>query len=193
MARLKKENWLDHGLQMLATDGFVALKADVLAKSLRVSRGSFYHHFTDLAAYHAELLEHWLHRTVLSVVERLEATAQPPLARLEVLIDLVAESSGGLEQAVRAWAFSDAQVRAVLTEVDRRRTAYVASLFHETGLEQPKADRAARLLYMNAVGYAFLGPSLTEDERAQARADLNAVAESVVTGGGTNGAANGAT
>lgn len=189
MARLTKENWLDHGLQVLATDGFVSLKADVLAKSLRVSRGSFYHHFADLAAFHAGLLDHWLHRSVLSVVERLEAQGQPPLTRLEMLIDLVAESSGGLEQAMRAWAFSDVQVRSVLVHVDRRRTEYVASLFHEAGIEQPEADRAARLLYMNAVGYAFLGPALTEAERAQARADLKAVAEALITGIGTTGSA----
>ena len=38
--------------------GFTALKAEPLAKAMGVSRGSFYWHFADIAAFHAAILEH---------------------------------------------------------------------------------------------------------------------------------------
>ena len=49
--QLTASDWLDQGLKTLAKDGFTALKAEPLAKAMRVSRGSFYWHFADIAAY----------------------------------------------------------------------------------------------------------------------------------------------
>ena len=51
--QLSAKDWVDQGLKALASSGFTALKAEPLAKALRVSRGSFYWHFADIAAFHA--------------------------------------------------------------------------------------------------------------------------------------------
>jgi AcrR family transcriptional regulator len=40
--RLTVQDWIDFALTTLAHEGFEALKADVLARKLGVSRGSFY-------------------------------------------------------------------------------------------------------------------------------------------------------
>ena len=57
--QLSAQDWLDQGLRTLARDGFTALKAEPLAKTMGVSRGSFYWHFADIAAYHAAVLGRW--------------------------------------------------------------------------------------------------------------------------------------
>ena len=49
--QLSAKDWVDQGLKALASRGFTALKAEPLAKALRVSRGSFYWHFADIAAF----------------------------------------------------------------------------------------------------------------------------------------------
>src|SRR5580704_10880646 len=57
--QLSARDWLDLGLKVLARSGFAALKAEKLAKMMGVSRGSFYWHFADIAAFHAAILKHW--------------------------------------------------------------------------------------------------------------------------------------
>ena len=56
--RLTKMQWLDHGLKTLAHSGASLLKAGTLAKSLGVTRGSFYWHFADVEDFHRQLLSH---------------------------------------------------------------------------------------------------------------------------------------
>src|SRR5262249_9553048 len=57
--RLTAQDWIDFGLTALAREGSDALKADVLARKLGVSRGSFYWHFADLDAFHARVIARW--------------------------------------------------------------------------------------------------------------------------------------
>jgi len=59
MTRLTKDDWVQFGLTILKTEGYSQLKAGTLAKRLKVSRGSFYWHFQDLSAFHAELIAQW--------------------------------------------------------------------------------------------------------------------------------------
>ena len=55
--QLTAKDWLDQGLKTLAKSGFTALKAEPLAKTMGVSRGSFYWHFADIGAFHAAILK----------------------------------------------------------------------------------------------------------------------------------------
>ena len=57
--RLTAQDWIDFGLTTLARSGFQALKAEILARKLGVSRGSFYWHFADLETFHRQVIEHW--------------------------------------------------------------------------------------------------------------------------------------
>ena len=57
--QLSVKDWLDQGLKTLAANGAGALKAESLAKAMGVSRGSFYWHFPDIAAFRTAILAHW--------------------------------------------------------------------------------------------------------------------------------------
>jgi len=57
--RLTKADWIRHGLRTLATDGPNALKVGPMAARLKVSRGSFYWHFEDIAEFRSLLLRTW--------------------------------------------------------------------------------------------------------------------------------------
>src|SRR3954447_1209617 len=73
--QLSARDWLDQGLKALASRGFTALKAEPLAKALGVSRGSFYWHFADVSAFHAELLKHWREIAAEQVITGVETSA----------------------------------------------------------------------------------------------------------------------
>src|ERR1700724_2716783 len=61
--RLTKDDWITHGLRTLANDGANALKVGPMATKLKVSRGSFYWHFSDIADFRAQLLRSWQERS----------------------------------------------------------------------------------------------------------------------------------
>ncbi|MGB1251637.1 MAG: TetR/AcrR family transcriptional regulator [Candidatus Promineifilaceae bacterium] len=152
MNRLNKEQWLDHGLRTLASAGPTALKADRLAKSLGVSRGSFYWHFTNLADFHSGVLRRWQQLTVEAAVDQLEITVADATARLKALISLAAQDKLALEHAIRVWADSKPEVKQAVEAVDAQRLAYLETVFAEMGLSSERAYARARVVY-----YAFLG------------------------------------
>jgi len=152
--QLSARDWLDAGLKALAADGFTALKAEPLARALKVSRGSFYWHFTDLNAYHGAILVHW--REVAA--ERIIADLETVPAGENPLRQLLRRTFSGrlaLEKAVRSWATSDAQARAAVQAIDRRRLDYVEILLRKAGLPAGIAQARAQILYWAFVGYAL--------------------------------------
>src|SRR3954463_15454770 len=111
--QLSAQDWLNQGLKTLAKSGSPALKAEPLAKAMGVSRGSFYWHFADIAAFHAAILKHWSEVATEQVIAGLEATPKDRTA-LAVLLRGVFSSRPALENAVRTWATVDAGARAAV-------------------------------------------------------------------------------
>lgn len=155
MKRLSELDWLQHGLKTLKTSGYAGLKADLMAKSLGVSRGSFYWHFKDLGAFQIRLLDHWQETTTERVIEEIErnrAARQP----LEDLMSraFLGEALGRLDQAIRLWAQYDPEVARRLLAVDKMRLGYLTQLFEENGLAEKDASRTARFTYAASLGNA---------------------------------------
>ena len=161
--QLAAKDWLDQGLKVLASKGFTALKAEPLAKAMGVSRGSFYWHFADVAAFHAELLKHWREIAAEQIITGVEASAgtEPAIA---VLLRRTFTIRLTLERAVRSWAASDAVARQAVQAIDKRRLGYVVSLLAAEGLPPAVAHPRAQVLY-----WAFLGHALAERPLPTAR------------------------
>src|SRR5712671_3565766 len=111
--QLSAKDWLDQGLRTLAKNGFTALKAEPLAKAMGVSRGSFYWHFADIAAFHAAILKHWREVAAEQVIAGLEASAGE-VDPLSLLLRRTFNSKQTLEKAVRNWAALDPKARAAV-------------------------------------------------------------------------------
>jgi AcrR family transcriptional regulator len=137
-----------------------------------VSRGSFYWHFTDIGAFHTELLSRWREVAAEQVITGVEAAAndQPPLA---VLLRRTFAGRLALEKAVRSWAASDAGARNAVQAIDRRRLDYVANLIAAEGLTLEAAQARAQILY-----WAFLGFALSD--RALPRPQHEAVIDELI-------------
>jgi AcrR family transcriptional regulator len=161
--QLSAKDWLDQGLKALAKRGFNALKADPLAKEMGVSRGSFYWHFADIAAYHAAILKHWREIAAERIIVDVEEAAADTDA-LPVLLRRVFSERPALENAVRSWASVNASARAAVQAIDQRRLGYVESLLNRAGLTDDVARARAQILY-----WAFLGYALTEQPLPKAK------------------------
>ena len=161
--QLSAKDWVDQGLKALASRGFTALKADPLAKALRVSRGSFYWHFADIAAFHAAVLARWHEVAAERIIENVEAASKDdnPLA---LLLRRVFGERLVLERAVRSWASVDPAARAAVQAIDHRRLNYVEGLLLQSGLPADSARSRAQILY-----WAFLGFALSDQPLPKAR------------------------
>lgn len=157
--RLTKSDWIDQGLRTLAQDGASALKVGAMATKLSVSRGSFYWHFRDIAAFRSQLLEVVQERTTNQVIREIEAGALGP-DRLKYLIERAFAVKPSLDRALRAWAAEDPDVAVVVATADADKVAYIAKLLVAAGVDKQRAsDRAAFLLW------AYLGQAISLDPR----------------------------
>jgi AcrR family transcriptional regulator len=161
--RLSAQDWIDFALTTLGREGFEALKADVLARKLGVSRGSFYWHFPALAAFHAGVIEQWramATEAIISDLERYDSREQ----RLETLLRRAFAAGGMLEIRMRTWADNNRAAANALGDIDRRRREYIERLLVELGIAQPLAAARAQLLY-----WSYLGAVVSRSKLADAR------------------------
>jgi AcrR family transcriptional regulator len=158
--RLGPAQWVNAGLRALAKSGFSALKADTLANSLGVSRGSFYWHFADVSAFHAAILRRWREIALENIIAELEGTAD---GRLEALIDRAFAAGSGIERAVRAWATADARARAAVDAVDVERIRYLRKMLIEAGVQPSVAGPRARIMNWCYLGFALSSNKLDDD------------------------------
>jgi len=161
--RLTARAWIDFALTTLAHGGVEALKADVLARKLGVSRGSFYWHFSNLGAFHAKVIERWRQTTTEAIIADLERFASAD-ARLNALLRRAFGHNAVLEVHMRTWAETNAAAARALSEVDRRRREYIERMLVAAGIAAPLAATRAQLLY-----WAYLGAALSRSKLAGER------------------------
>jgi len=160
--RLTAQDWIDFALKTLAREGADALKADVLARKLGVSRGSFYWHFAELGDFHARVIARWREIATEAIIAGL-ARYGAPERRLAALLRAAFSRDAGLEVRMRAWADTNKAAARALAAVDRRRRGYIERLLGEAGVARPRAATRAQLLY-----WAYLGAALGRGKLAGA-------------------------
>ena len=124
--RTTREAWIDAGLAALADGGPDAVRVDVLAQTLGVTRGGFYHQFDSRQALLDELLDTWERRSTDEVLERVEregGDARTKVGKAGMLT--FSDALLPVDLAVRDWARRDAAVADRLRRVDNRRMDYL--------------------------------------------------------------------
>ena len=160
LQKLSADDWIDAGLKALARDGFTALKADVIARKLSVSRGSFYWHFTDVAGLEKAVMQRWRDVMAEAVIRELKKI-KPASARLSHLLRRALGAAPALEIAMRAWASSDPRARAMVRTVDKRRLAYIAQMLRDGGVAADHVQPRAQIIYWAYLGFVLSGEPVT--------------------------------
>ncbi len=87
-----KKTWIENGYALFATQGPTAVKVEVLARKVKKSKSSFYHHFVDVELFTNALLVHHLERAkCIAEQEKKCKTVVPDLLNLllEIKQDLL--------------------------------------------------------------------------------------------------------
>jgi AcrR family transcriptional regulator len=129
-----------------------AVRVEPLAKTLGVTKGSFYWHFKDRGDLLRAVLDKWRRRATLAVVEKLESSNLAPAERVQRLISLplggaAAHKAALVEVALRGWARRDRAAHAVVSEVDQIRLRYLIDLLVGAGTPAEEAAARAYLIY----------------------------------------------
>jgi AcrR family transcriptional regulator len=164
-----KSDWLQIGLEVLAHEGPTGLRIDRLCQRLSVSKGSFHHHFAGAGDFKRSLLAAYETLVVEALDQAIDQTAaDPPKAALAGLTAAITGNRSfyrpELEVAMRAWAFSDSEVRAVQQRVDQRRLESLRGIWSRI-LDDPAAAHTAALLpYLVGIGASLVQPPTPRDE-----------------------------
>jgi len=164
---LTRQDWLLAALDTAMNEGIAAISIDRLATTMGVTRGSFYHHFSDRIDLLDSLLEYWSYELTLRIRELVSSLKLDPATTLLVLLRTIrAEQAAKYDAVFRAWALSDERARAVVAKVDDARLNFIRSQFEALGFEGAELETRARLFlfYEVAAPAMFLEQNKVDSE-----------------------------
>ncbi len=156
--RLGRDDWLDAAFEAVAESGFDSVRVLTLAEALGVTRGSFYWHFSDHAELIAALVARWRARELASYQRMQDTRGLDAKADLERVLEAALAHAGSeiknlrFELALRGLGRRDAEVAAMLVEVDRMRMALFETKFMRLTGDAKTAAELASLFYLAIVG-----------------------------------------
>jgi AcrR family transcriptional regulator len=175
LTRTPRSGWIDQGLKALAAGGPDAVRVEVLARKLGVTKGGFYWHFDDRPALLEEMLDAWERVSVDQVIERVEGEGGDARAKLRRL-SAIASSSQWLrgfdplrtDLAIRDWARREKRVARRLRRVDNRRMDYMRSLFGAFVDDEDDVEARCLLAFSLWIGSNFIAADHGARSRAEA-------------------------
>ncbi|GIL38258.1 TetR/AcrR family transcriptional regulator [Roseiterribacter gracilis] len=165
---LTREDWLQAAKSALLKGGVDRVKVDRLARDIKMTRGSFYWHFTDRADLLAALLEHWEATNTGPLLRAFEEAARHDKSHFHDVAKMwIAEKeySPAFDTAIRDWARKDAAVAKAVRRVDEKRIDALTKMMKAYGFKGEEAFIRARVIYFHQIGYYTLAIRESEAER----------------------------
>ena len=168
--RTPPETWIEEGLRALAAGGPDAVRIELLAKALGVTKGGFYWHFDGRDELLEEMLETWERVAVDEAIESVEGGGGDDREKLRRLFrpGLVEPEPDQVDLAVRDWARRDTRVAERLSRIDNRRMSYMRTLFGGVYADADKVEVHATLAFSLFVGSHFMAVDHAGRDRRQA-------------------------
>ncbi|MDO6525223.1 TetR/AcrR family transcriptional regulator [Motilimonas sp. 1_MG-2023] len=156
-------DWLNFALDVLVSKGPEQLKIIPLCELKGVTKGSFYHHFKNRAAFIDSLMEHWYNTMTIAFIEQANSQVDA-LQRLLALDKVIASSNIEAENHIRAWALKEPSIARHLEKIDSQRQTYLAQCYIELGLEPRHAKDVALMAYSSFLGMQRIHPAPSKEE-----------------------------
>ncbi|MDT0495879.1 TetR/AcrR family transcriptional regulator [Algiphilus sp. W345] len=149
---LTADDWSAAALEAVASSGIEAVAVEPLARSLGVTKGSFYWHFPSREALMRRALELWERQETDDMIIAV-ADASDPYDRIVKLFKRANAShrAGRLYLALAA-ASDHAHVGTVVRRVSARRMNYLHECYQALGLGEPEAKLWSTFAYATFIG-----------------------------------------
>jgi AcrR family transcriptional regulator len=169
ITRTPRNGWIEEGLRALAAGGPDAVRVEALARTLGVSKGGFYGHFSDRTALLAEMLDSWEQMSTQEVIERVEREGGDAKVKLRKAGALTfSRALLPIDLAVRDWARRNPAVAKRLRRVDNRRMEYLRVLFGTFCSDEDDIEARSMLAFSLLIGGHFMAA----DHGARSRAEV---------------------
>jgi AcrR family transcriptional regulator len=151
-APLHPEDWLNAACTRLAEQGIEAVRVEVLARDLRVSKGSFYWHFRDRGDLLEKVLSRWEKGELGWLdVDPDDASAAGRWAR--VVARTANPEHVRMEVAVRAWARRDERVARRVAALERKKAGLIAGVLRDVGFTRAAAESWSEVVLLVCLGW----------------------------------------
>ena len=148
--------WLDAAYNLLVKLGVEAVKIMPLAKTVKMSRPSFYWHFEDREALLDALIARWDAKNTGNLVAQTKLHAGSIAEAMFNLFDCWLDTDlfdSKLDFAIRNWAQSAPALKTKLEAADQIRIRAITEMFVRHGFTSFQADIRATTIYYTQVGY----------------------------------------
>lgn len=158
--QLDRAAWIKAAFDVLADKGLDGIRVEVLAKRLKVTKGSFYWHFKDRRDLLDAVLETWKDGRIRDIQKQTRAVPGEELPRAYHVIEVYSANRNRkgmlIEIAMRDWARRDAAAAAVVEEVDAARLEFGRRGFEARGMSELEASSRSLLLYAYVFGLSLM-------------------------------------
>ncbi len=167
--RLTRDDWITAAMEALTRSGVDDVKVDRLSRDLRVTRGSFYWHFTSRKDLLDALLHDWEVRNLnqIDYLRAAWAADAPDLAYVNVIYAGGDEKFPAYDMSVRIWARKSQQVAAAVGRIDGAWVEVLKELFISQGFDETEAFVRARINFFHQIGYYALAVQEDIEERVR--------------------------
>jgi AcrR family transcriptional regulator len=172
-ARLSAQDWARAALKAIADGGLGAVAVEPLARTLGVTKGSFYAHYRNRDELITAALAEWARSHGEGGLAGFAAIADPA-QRLREVLTAVVHAVQPLAPSVHLSLLgdrNDPRVGEVLRRVDRARLDLLARTYRELGLPPDRAASRARVAYAAIVGLLHLAQTDPEGPHPDLLAD----------------------
>lgn len=171
--RLSAQDWARAALKAIATGGLPAVAVEPLARTLGVTKGSFYAHYRNRDELITAALAEWTRTHGADGLAGLAAIPDPA-QRLRELLTTVVHAVQPLAPSVHLSLLgdrNDPRVREAVRRVNRARLDLLTHTYRELGLPPDQATSRARVAYAAILGLLHLAQ--TDPDAPQSTALAN--------------------
>jgi AcrR family transcriptional regulator len=161
---LTREDWVAAARKVLEKRGIAEVKIDRLARQFKVTRGSFYFHFSSLKDLHDELLSEWRRANCAPFQAMVDREVTDGVQFFSDIVHTWVDEkpfSPKLDLAIRDWARTSKEIARDVDAVDELRINLLVRSFLAIGYSEKESIVRARITYFHQIGQYAL--SFKED------------------------------
>jgi AcrR family transcriptional regulator len=170
------EDWIAAANDLLVSENVRGVQVSALCLKLKVTKGSFYWHFSGREDLLRTLLSNWRRRMTLDIANKLGRLTNGAVSTLRALLTLprktFSAAGAAVEMSIRDWGRREKLAHGALEEVDKIRLRSFEQSFLRLGLPAHEARLRGYVAYAIMMGDSILKETLREEIATEEFVDL---------------------
>jgi AcrR family transcriptional regulator len=163
---LSVEDWVAAANDLLVSENIRGVQIPTLCLKLKVTKGSFYWHFSSREDLLRALLNSWRRHMTLNISSKLRRVSTGATSTLRALLALprkkFSAAGAAIEMSIRDWGRRERFAQDVLREVDQTRLRTFEQSFQSLGFSPREARIRGYIAYAVMMGDSILKETLRE-------------------------------